>query len=254
MSQKYPGAKSTSPGPAHSIRARRQPGVCRHRCTARSGFSRAAGALLLLAAGVAAAAEPAGGPGRELVRQFVTEVHTLSGRFEQQVVDENDAVTGSSSGSFQIMRPGRFRWSYTEPYEQLLVADGTNVWSYDVDLEQVTVKPQAEVLGSTPAALLGGSAAVLDNFEVVDTFTDRGTVWVRLQPKGGDTSFESVELGFTNEVLSRMILSDELQQTTLVALHDVEVNGEIDPATFEFSPPQGVDLVGRPAVPSAYTR
>ena len=228
----------------------------RHRCTAWSGFSpaRIAGGLLLLAAGVAAAAGPAGDDdGRELVEQFVTEVHTLSGRFEQQVVDENDAVTGSSSGTFRILRPGRFRWSYTEPYEQLLVADGTNVWSYDVDLEQVTVKPQTEVLGSTPAALLGGSAAVLDNFEVVDTSTDRGTVWVRLQPTDGDTGFETVELGFTSGVLSRMILSDELQQTTLVALQDVEVNGEIDPAEFRFSPPEGVDLVGRPAVPAAYT-
>ncbi|HEX2138389.1 MAG TPA: outer-membrane lipoprotein carrier protein LolA, partial [Woeseiaceae bacterium] len=149
---------------------------------------------------------------------------------------------------------GRFRWAYTEPYEQLLVADGTNVWSYDVDLEQVTVKPQVEALGSTPASLLGGSAQVLDNFEVKGSFTDRGTVWVRLQPKGGDTSFEMIELGFTDGVLTRMMLSDDLEQTTLVALHDVEVNEDIDPAQFEFSPPEGVDLVGQPVLPAAAPR
>lgn len=226
------------------------------RCTVLASFSAALFASGLLFLSTAAGAESASGndAGHELVEEFVTEVRTMSGRFEQQLVDENDDVTDTSSGSFEIMRPGRFRWSYTEPYEQLLVADGTNVWSYDVDLEQVTVKPQAEALGSTPASLLGGSAEVLDNFEVQGSFTDRGTVWVRLQPKNGDTSFEMIELGFTDGVLTRMILTDDLEQTTLVALHDVEVNETIDPARFEFSPPEGVDLVGQPAAPAAAAR
>lgn len=227
------------------------------RCTLTSRVAPAlvAGGLLCLFNAAATGAEPAEekAAGRELVEQFVTEVRTMSGRFEQRLVNENDEVVESSSGTFRIMRPGQFRWSYTEPYEQLLVADGTNVWSYDVDLEQVTVKPQAEVLGSTPASLLGGSTDVLENFEVIESFTDRGTVWVRLQPKDGDTGFETIELGFTDGVLTRMILSDELEQTTLVALHDVEVNEEIDPAQFEFSPPEGVDLVGQPATPAAST-
>ena len=215
----------------------------------------AAGGLLLLGTGAAAAAPAGDESGRALVEQFVTEVRTMSGRFEQKLVNEHDEVVESSSGTFSIRRPGRFRWSYTEPYEQLLVADGTNVWSYDVDLEQVTVKPQAQALGSTPASLLGGSTEVLENFEVTDSFTDRGTNWVRLQPRNGDdTGFEAIELGFTDGVLTRMILGDELEQTTLVALHDVEVNEAIDPAEFEFSPPEGVDLVGQPAVPQASTR
>lgn len=214
----------------------------------------AAGGLLLF--GAVTNAEPAGqdGNGQELIEQFVTDVRTMRGRFEQRLVNEHDQVVESSSGRFSIMRPGRFRWSYAEPYEQLLVADGSNVWSYDVDLEQVTVKPQAQALGSTPASLLGGSTDVLKNFEVTGSFTDRGTAWVRLQPRNGDdTGFEVIELGFTNGVLTRMILADELEQTTLVALQDVDVNAEIDPAEFEFSPPEGVDLVGQPAVPPAST-
>jgi outer membrane lipoprotein carrier protein len=226
-----------------------------HRCTSSSSVAPAlyAGGLLFLFSAAGAAPAPGSDGGRQLVEEFVTEVRTMSGRFEQKLVDENDNITETSSGRFEIMRPGRFRWAYTEPYEQLLVADGTNVWSYDVDLEQVTVKPQSEALGSTPASLLGGSAEVLDNFAVQGSFTDRGTVWVRLQPKNGDTSFEMIELGFTDGVLTRMILSDDLEQTTLVALHDVEVNEAIDPAQFEFAPPEGVDLVGQPAQPEAAT-
>ncbi|HWM29675.1 MAG TPA: outer-membrane lipoprotein carrier protein LolA, partial [Woeseiaceae bacterium] len=105
---------------------------------------------------LAAPADENGG-GEQLIEQFVESVQTMSGRFEQSLVDANDKVVESASGTFEIQRPGQLRWLYREPYEQVLVADGLNVWSYDVDLAQVTVKPQAEVLSSTPALLLGGA-------------------------------------------------------------------------------------------------
>ncbi|MGB5353911.1 MAG: outer membrane lipoprotein chaperone LolA, partial [Woeseia sp.] len=143
--------------------------------------------------------------GAELVRSFIDDIRTMSARFEQSLVDADDNIVEESSGTLEILRPGRFRWSYSEPYEQLLVADGLNVWSYDRDLEQVTVKPQAEVLGSTPALLLGGAGDVLAEFERAESFEDRGTTWVRLVPVQEDSGFASVDLGFTDALLSRMI-------------------------------------------------
>jgi chaperone LolA len=209
----------------------------------------------LAAGAIAGAAEPVSpsAEGRALIEEFVEGVETMQGRFAQSLVDANDRVVETSVGSFEISRPGRFRWSYTEPYEQLLVADGRNVWSYDVDLAQVTVKAQAEVLGSTPALLLGGADEVLEDFAVVDSFEDRGTTWVRLVPEEAESSFSSVELGFTDGRLSRMIFADNLEQTTLVALFDVQVNGPLEPSRFEFAPPPGVDVVGEP-IPAADPR
>jgi outer membrane lipoprotein carrier protein len=211
--------------------------------------------LLFLAPIAVAAASDAVSPSAEgsaLVLEFVDGVETMQGRFEQSLVDANDRVVETSAGSFEIRRPGRFRWSYTEPYEQLLVANGRNVWSYDVELAQVTVKPQSEALGSTPALLLGGAGEVLDDFEVVDSFEDRGTKWVRLVPEDTDSGFSSVELGFTDGRLSRMIFADNLEQTTLVALFDVRLNEPVDPSRFEFTLPPGVDVVGEP-LPAAET-
>src|SRR5690606_18435255 len=122
-------------------------------------------AASLLAAGASAAgAPPPDVNGEALIEDFIESVHTMRGRFEQSLVDASDTVVESSSGTFEIRRPGQLRWSYEQPYEQLLVADGRNVWSYDVDLAQVTVKPQAEVLSSTPALLLGGTRDVLEDF------------------------------------------------------------------------------------------
>jgi len=184
--------------------------------------------------------------GQQLIDDFVNNVQTMSGRFEQQLVNADDLVVDESSGTIEIQKPGRFRWTYLEPYEQILVADGLNVWSYDVDLEQVTVKAQAEVLASTPALLLGGSQNVLSDFEYIGSFEDRGTVWVRLRPLTTDNGFTKVELGFNEGRLGRMIFSDNLGQTTLIAFFDISLNESIDEHRFIFSPPDGVDVVGRP--------
>lgn len=186
--------------------------------------------------------------GRALVESFLENVTTISGDFRQQLVDAEGNVIEESAGSLAIQRPGRFRWSYDEPYQQLLVADGLNVWSYDVDLEQVTVKPQSEALASTPALLLGGSSDVLQDFDYVGSFEDRGTTWVQLKPKDTDSGFNRVELGFTDSALSRMLFGDNLEQTTLIALTDVTFNEAVDPQLFSFTPPAGVDVVGEPLV------
>lgn len=185
--------------------------------------------------------------GQALVENFVRNIQTLRGRFEQSLVDADNQLIEESRGTLEIQRPGRFRWVYVEPYEQILVADGLNVWSYDVDLAQVTVKPQDEVLSNTPALLLGGSADALEQFDYVGSFTDRGTVWIRLRPKDRDNGFTKIELGFNDGELTRMLFSDNLEQTTLIALFDVSLNGDIAADRFQFIAPDDVDVVGTPA-------
>jgi outer membrane lipoprotein carrier protein len=189
--------------------------------------------------------------GQILIESFLQDVTTISGRFEQQLIDADNSLIESSAGTLDIERPGRFRWSYSKPYRQELIADGLNMWSYDVDLEQVTVKPQAEALSSTPALLLGGTTDVLEDFSYVGSFDDKGTIWVLLRPKDTDSGFNKVELGFTDGVLTRMLFGDNLEQTTLIALFDVAFNEPIDAATFAFAPPDGVDVVGEPAAAPA---
>ena len=128
------------------------------------------------------------------------------------------------------------------------MADGLNVWSYDVDLAQVTVNPQAELLRNTPALLLGGADNVLDDFDYMGSFEDRGTVWVRLKPGNSDHGFSKVELGFTDGTLSRMMFDDALGQTTLIALLDVTINKRQADEFFVFVLPDDVDLVGVPVI------
>ena len=205
--------------------------------------------VLLLIQSVAIAAPRL--EGEALLRHFVDDLQTLSASFEQSLVDSSDIIIEESKGTVEISRPGRFRWSYTEPYEQLLIADGLNVWSYDVDLAQVTVKPQADVLSNTPALLLGGGGDVLDDFTLVDSFSDRGTDWLRLTPASDDGGFDSVDLGFQDGTLTRMIFRDSLGQSTLIALFSVVVNEPVPEQRFTFTPPADADLIGEPLMPAA---
>lgn len=186
--------------------------------------------------------------GQQLVDRFLTEVITLEGRFEQSLIDAAGDVVERTSGTLEVERPGRFRWAYTEPYEQWLIADGVNVWSYDVDLAQVTVKPQDEALANTPALLLGGGTGALEQFEYGGAVEEAGTTWVRMLPRDTDSGFVRLEMGFFDGELSRMVFFDNLEQTTLVALYDVRINEPIDDTRFEFVVPDGVDLVGIPAI------
>ena len=162
------------------------------------------------------------------------------------MIDAEGIVVEESSGTLELERPARFRWSYNEPYEQWLIADGRNVWSYDLDLQQVTVKPQQQALANTPALLLGGSEDALQQFNFGGTTVEEVTTWVRLEPKNSDNGFNRIELGFIDEKLQRMIFFDNLEQTTLVALYDVIINEPIDAERFEFNVPAGVDVVGVP--------
>lgn len=191
--------------------------------------------------------------GQRLVNSFVNNVITLESHFEQSLIDADGAVIDRSSGTLEIERPKRFRWSYTAPYEQWLVADGLNIWSYDLDLEQVTVKPQAEALANTPALLLGGSDQALSQFDYGGTTIEKVTTWVRLEPKDKSSGFNRVELGFINDELRRMIFYDNLEQTTLIALDRVRINEPIDDERFRFDVPMDVDLVGTPVVAEVAT-
>lgn len=205
--------------------------------------------LLLFAATVFAEDD-----GQRLIDEFLDDVVTFSGTFEQALLAADGQVVERTTGTLEIQRPGQFRWSYIDPYEQWLIADGTNIWSYDLDLAQVTVKPQAVALANTPALLLGGSEDALEQFEYQGSYTETVTTWVRLAPKNTESGFLRVELGFVDDTLSHMVFFDNLEQMTLVELHDVAVNEPIDPGRFNFTVPDDVDVVGVPAVADTLER
>jgi outer membrane lipoprotein carrier protein len=212
-------------------------------------FSRALFAALtgcLLALGAAAqAATPA--EGQRLAEQFLDGLTGLQAQFKQTLTDRTGQVMDESSGTLAIQRPNRFRWDYREPHEQVIVSDGTRIWVYDSDLEQVTVRKLDAALSSTPAMLLSGEGALTDNFAVNEVIERAGVLWVKMEPKRNDTDFKFVSLGFAgakSQQLRFMELADKLGQTTLLEFSHLERNPRLDAARFVFKVPAGADVIG----------
>jgi outer membrane lipoprotein carrier protein len=204
--------------------------------------------LVLLAAGagwlVAAGAAQAEARDIKRVQSYVERLSTLRADFRQEVLDAAGAVREQAEGTLLLQKPGRFRWEYHRPSEQLLVSDGKTVWLYDVDLEQVTVRRIGDSLSTTPAMLLSGQSRVDESFTASDGGQADGLDWVQLIPKLEDTDFRSLRLGFRGGELARMDLTDRLGQRTSIEFRAVERNPVLSPAAFTFVPPPGVDIVG----------
>ena len=187
--------------------------------------------------------------GAQRVERFIANLQTLQADFKQSLTDSKGQVTDRSSGTLAIQRPNRFRWDYREPHEQLIVADGTQIWLYDADLEQVTVRRLDTSLSATPAMLLSGEGKLGDNFNVTESSRDANAEWVMMEPKRSDTDFKWVRLGFGGETLKFMQLADKLGQITTLEFLNVQRNATLDASRFKFTPPPGADVIGEP-VPS----
>ena len=177
-------------------------------------------------------------------KTFVRGTQSARGEFEQKVYDRSGKPTQESKGSFVFQRPGLFRWVYAKPVDQVIVGDGERVWIHDRDLNQVTVRKLSRALGSTPAALLAGSADVEKAFEMSEAGTKDGLEWLEAKPREREAGFERVRMGFDANGIRAMELFDHFGQTTQLRFLNLTRNPKVDPAEFRFQPPKGADVLG----------
>lgn len=205
--------------------------------------------FLLILAGLLLAVSPAHADdagATQRLEDVMSGLQTLRAEFSQTVLDANLNPVRESHGSLMLKRPGKFRWNYRAPFEQVIVADGVNLWTYDPDLEQATVKPLAATLASSPAALLTGSKPITEEFEISEIGPAGELYWIELHPIVQDTDFERVRVALAGGELDTMELVDNLGQTTRIRFSEVERNVAIEPSQFSFDPPEGTDVIGEP--------
>ena len=185
------------------------------------------------------------------MQAFLSRVHSLKADFTQVVLDANLQTIKQSSGTLILKRPNRFRWDYAAPNREIIDADGTRVWMYDVELQQVTVKPLTGTLAASPAVLLAGSNDVQQNFIVKNLGEENGLEWVGVTPKIRDTDFDSVKLGFRGNLVAVMELKDALGNLTRITFSHVQVNPALPDSLFKFTPPSGADVIGDAGKPGS---
>jgi outer membrane lipoprotein carrier protein len=204
--------------------------------------------MRLLLAGVAmllalAAAAPAQAGAVAALREFLAQTKTARGEFTQQVTRGQAQAAPPSSGTFFFERPGKFRWIYARPYEQVLVADGERLYLYDKDLNQVTVKKVTAALPASPASILFGGSEFERDFVVTEAGTRDGVEWLKAVPRTKDSQFERIEIGFRDGAPAAMVLVDSFGQVSRLAFSRFERNAKLDAQLFRFVPPAGADVL-----------
>ena len=194
-----------------------------------------AGLLIALSAGAASL---------DRYKEFLNGTQSARAAFEQKVFDRNGKLVQETRGNFVFQRPGRFRWVYDKPADQVIVGDGQRVWIYDRQLNQVTVRKLTAALGSTPAALLAGSTGIEKSFALSDAGEKDGLEWMDARPREREAGFERVRMGFGKDGLQAMELTDHFGQTTFLRFSKLERNPQVNPNEFRFDPPKGADILG----------
>ena len=168
----------------------------------------------------------------------------LTADFKQTVLDDDKKIVQQSSGKVAIQRPGKFSWIYTTPYEQQIIADGKELWIYDVDLDQVTVKPMTAGLASAPIMILMRNSKLGSEFNISEVGQRKFLYWVELEPKSQDMDYNKVYIGIEDGVVKAMELRDKFGQSTQIVFENLHLNVVHNPKTFKFVPPKGVDVFG----------
>jgi outer membrane lipoprotein carrier protein len=179
----------------------------------------------------------------ERFQSYLRTTQSARADFEQKVFDKSGKLVQQSKGNFAFLRPGRFRWTYVKP-PQVIVGDGDRVWIHDTDLNQVTVRKVARVLGATPAALLAGASDIEKSFDLVEAGEKDGLEWLEAKPKEKESGFERIRLGMSASGVDAMELVDHFGQTTVLRFTNMVRNPQFEAGTFRFTPPKGADVLG----------
>jgi len=192
--------------------------------------------------------------GLDSLEQFVKTTRSGKAAFTQTVTtpgkDGQPPRSKTQSGSFEFQRPGKFRFDYRKPFEQIIVADGDTLWLYDVDLNQVSARRQQQVLGATPAAIVAAAPdlkALERDFTLTEEPDQDGQQWVKAVPKSGDGQLQSIRVGLRagagGAQLATLEIADSFGQRSVLTFSDVEVNLQLPPERFQFKPPAGADVL-----------
>lgn len=201
--------------------------------------------LLFAAFSVSAVAESKKpSQGETYLEDFLANTQTLEATFQQTLRTREGEILQQTEGEFYLDRPGKFRWNYRSPYEQVIVSDGENIWIYDVELQQVTVQKQSAGLPATPMALLEDSSTLHKDFHVHPLDEREGIYRLKLISKTKESDFGEIIVGLDKNGLRFMQLHDQFEQVTDIVFSDADTNKKLAKEIFEFIPPEGVDVFG----------
>ncbi|MGM0541823.1 MAG: LolA family protein [Pseudomonadota bacterium] len=179
------------------------------------------------------------------LQTYVNNLKTFSADFEQTQPDEAMFELNQSFGHFDLNRPGQLVWEYFKPEAQKIVVDGVNLWVYDKELDQATVRPIADVKSDIPLSWLLYSEKIESRFTIIDGGQNENQHWYNLTPKKA-TYFQSIEVGMIDGEMAEVWMYQGPDNVIKVRFKNIESNRDIPLERFQFQVPENVDLIGEP--------
>ena len=189
------------------------------------------------------------GPARSELEKFAGELERFQADFTQTVKSQNGSVQDQTRGQVWLQSPDKLRWVYTGDFPEIIVADGKNIWIYDVSLEQVTVKPQSDQASNSPLMILADVSQLDAQFQVTELGEFEDMMLLELKSLDSESEFERILLGLDSRGIRMMAMEDAFGQRTEIQFEIVLINQPADPELFLFTPPEGTDVVGVAALP-----
>lgn len=189
------------------------------------------------------------GSARSELDQFAANLDRFEAEFTQTVKSGDGRIQDQTQGEVWLQKPDKLRWVYTGEYPEIIVADGKNIWVYDESLEQVTVKPQSEEATDSPLMILADVSKLDQQFQVTELGDFEGMDLLELKSLDSESEFERILIGLVPGAIRLMTMEDAFGQRTEIHFENVRINPPFDPGLFQFTPPEGADVVGVAALP-----
>ena len=178
------------------------------------------------------------------LKNFLNNFETLESNFVQTLLNESGEQLEKTTGTLYLEQPGKFHWSYKEPYIQSIISNGETLWVYDEDLEQVTIRNiDSYAMEQTPAAIILGDSNLERHFVQVDLGDIEGFEWIELTPRDLEAQYNNIRIGFDRRQLGMMIITDNLGQTTRIDFSNVSKNSGLSADLFDFEIPADIDVI-----------
>ncbi|MFT7267042.1 MAG: outer membrane lipoprotein carrier protein [Porticoccus sp.] len=176
------------------------------------------------------------------LQDVLSSIRTIDTDFKQITYTEKGDIIQEVEGHLIAERPGNLRWITKAPMEQHIISDNENLWIYDPDLQQVSIGEFSHELSKNPAILFVGNIDSIELSYNVSCKHSRTHDFL-LIPAIADSLYRKLEMSFISQTPASMVLSDSLGHRTEIYFIDPQVNQVVAQKSFQFSPPDGVDII-----------
>jgi outer membrane lipoprotein carrier protein len=177
----------------------------------------------------------------QALQDKLSTLKSFKAQFKQNVTDGEGQLVMQGQGNIALQQPLMIRWQQTNPDDTLFVSNGDKTYYFDSFAEQVTIMKTSSLIDSTPFVLLTSKdPAQWEKYSVLAT--DSG---FSVTPnKGVESQVEQLDISFAESTqgLAKLVVTDNSGQLSAFTFNNAQVNIALDKATFEFTPPAGVEI------------